>query len=140
MTSPFPGNTRRARIRIALAAFLALAVLAALVLLTNLPAADQPPGPASPEPSPPATSAPSPAAEGPAVETSSFSGSGDVADDAAIWVDPANPANSVVIADNKASKGGGIGVFGMDGKLVHFRPDGMIGNVDLRTGFPLSGR
>lgn len=140
MTSPSAGNTRRARIRIAVAVFLALAVLAALVLLTNLPAGDQVPGPASPEPSPPATSAPSPAAEGPAVETSSFSGSGDVADDAAIWVDPANPANSVVIADNKASKGGGIGVFGMDGKLVQFRPDGMIGNVDLRTGFPLSGK
>ncbi|GGI70322.1 phytase [Pseudarthrobacter scleromae] len=139
MTSPAAGNTRRTRIRIAVAALLALAVLAALVLITNLPSGDQPPGPASPEPSPPTTSAPAPAAGGPTVETSSFSGSGDVADDAAIWVDPANPANSVVIADNKADTGGGIGVFGMDGKLIHFRPDGKIGNVDLRTGFPLSG-
>ncbi|MFM9275093.1 phytase [Pseudarthrobacter sp. NKDBFgelt] len=139
MRSPAARNTRRTPIRIAVAALLAMAVLAALVLVTNLPSGDQPPGPASPEPSPPTTSAPAPAAGGPAVETSSFSGSGDVADDAAIWVDFANPANSVVIADNKADTGGGIGVFGMDGTMIHFRPDGKIGNVDLRTGFPLSG-
>ena len=44
-----------------------------------------------------------------------------------------------MIADNKASTGGGIGVFDMGGRLVQFRADGMIGNVDLRTGFPLSG-
>lgn len=73
------------------------------------------------------------------VETVDFAGSGDIADDAAIWVDPAAPANSVVIADNKASSGGGIGVFDMAGRLIQFRADGMIGNVDLRAGFPLSG-
>jgi 3-phytase len=76
----------------------------------------------------------------PVVETVGFSGSGDISDDSAIWVDPANPANSVVIADNKATSGGGIGVFGMDGKLIQFRQDGMIGNVDVRTSFPLAGQ
>ena len=75
----------------------------------------------------------------PALETESFSGSGDVSDDSAIWADPADPTNSVVIADNKSTSGGGIGVFDMNGKLIHFRPDGMIGNVDLRAGFPSSG-
>ncbi|MCO4256376.1 phytase [Pseudarthrobacter sp. HLT1-5] len=74
------------------------------------------------------------------VENAGFSGSGDISDDSAIWVDLANPANSVVVADNKATSGGGIGVFGMDGSLIHFRGDGMIGNVDLRPGFSLSGQ
>ncbi|HEU4668090.1 MAG TPA: phytase, partial [Arthrobacter sp.] len=69
-----------------------------------------------------------------------FSGSGDISDDSAIWVDQANPANSVVIADNKAASGGGVGVFGMDGKLIQFRGDGMIGNVDVRPGFSLAGQ
>lgn len=75
----------------------------------------------------------------PIVENVGFLGSGDISDDAAIWIDPANPANSAVIAGNKARSGGGIGVFGMDGKLIQFRADGMIGNVDLRTGFNSSG-
>ena len=72
------------------------------------------------------------------VETAGFSGSGDISDDSAIWVDPDDPSNSAVVADNK-SDDGGIGVFGMDGKLIDFRPDGKIGNVDLRPGFSLSG-
>ena len=76
----------------------------------------------------------------PVVENVGFSGSGDISDDSVIWLDPANPANSVVIADNKSTTGGGIGVFGMDGKLIQFRQDGMIGNVDLRTGFSLAGQ
>lgn len=74
----------------------------------------------------------------PALETEEFPGSGDISDDSAIWVDPATPANSVVIADAKAGSGGGIGVFDMNGKLLQFRADGKIGNVDLRPGFPTS--
>jgi 3-phytase len=72
----------------------------------------------------------------PRVENVGFSGSGDISDDAAIWVDSANPRRSVVIADNKADSGGGIGVFGMNGRLIQFKAEGRIGNVDLRTGFP----
>ncbi len=72
----------------------------------------------------------------PRLENVGFSGSGDIADDAAIWVDPADPRSSVVIAGNKDEDGGGIGVFDMDGKLLQFTVEGEIGNVDLRTGFP----
>jgi 3-phytase len=72
----------------------------------------------------------------PRLENVGFSGSGDISDDAAIWVDSDDPERSVVIADNKADAGGGIGVFGMNGKLIQFRGEGRIGNVDLRTGFP----
>jgi 3-phytase len=75
----------------------------------------------------------------PLLENASFSGSGDVADDTAIWVNPTSPGNSLVIADNKATSGGGAGVFDMNGSLLQFRQDGTIGNVDLRTDFPLSG-
>ena len=130
-----------------------LAVLLALTALCTPALIGCGPGPAPPPPgSPSATSAtptaaptpsPTPALADPtalpALETEGFSGSGDISDDSAIWVDPADPANSVVIADNKSSSGGGIGVFDMNGKLIHFRPDGMIGNVDLRAGFPSSG-
>ncbi|MEO3933321.1 phytase [Micrococcaceae bacterium Sec7.4] len=93
------------------------------------------PGPATPSPTP-ALADPKAV---PALETEAFSGSGDISDDSAIWIDPATPANSVVIADNKSKSGGGIGVFDMGGRLLQFRPDGMIGNVDLRAGFPSSG-
>jgi 3-phytase len=65
---------------------------------------------------------------------------GDVADDSAIWANPADPAHSAVIADNKDPAVGGIAVFDMAGQLLQFRQDGQIGNVDLRQGFPLGGR
>ncbi|KUM33026.1 phytase, partial [Arthrobacter sp. EPSL27] len=106
-----------------------------------------PPPPSSAAPSATATTGdggtPAPELEkptaAPVLETETFEGSGDISDDSAIWVDPADPGNSLVVADNKARSGGGIGLFDMSGKLVHFRPDGMIGNVDLRDGFPASG-
>lgn len=75
------------------------------------------------------------------VETAPFAGRGDIADDSAIWVDSAHPSRSVVIADDKAeaSKGGGIGVFDMRGRMLSFRADGKIGNVDVRSGFGVKG-
>jgi 3-phytase len=76
----------------------------------------------------------------PLIENTGFAGSGDISDDSAIWVNQANPGASVVIADNKADLGGGIGIFDMRGRLLQFRPDGKIGNVDLREGFSLGGR
>lgn len=75
----------------------------------------------------------------PTVETDVFPNTGDIADDSVIYADPTNPANSVVIADNKHNSGG-IGVFNMQGKSIQYRADGKIGNVDLRTGFPFGGR
>ena len=129
------------------AVLLALAALGVAALLGCGP--DTAPSPTGPPPTPTATGTPgstqpsSPALADPsalpALETEGFSGSGDISDDSAIWVDPVSPANSLVVADNKSSSDGGIGVFDMSGKLVQFRPDGMIGNVDLRAGFPSSG-
>ena len=79
------------------------------------------------------------------VETEAFPAGGtfdggDVADDSAIWVNPSDPARSAVIADNKDPATGGIAVFDMAGKLLQFRQDGQIGNVDLRQGVSLGGR
>jgi 3-phytase len=57
----------------------------------------------------------------------------------AIWADPTDPSRSVVIAASKASSGGGIGVFDLSGHMLQFRPDGQIGNIDIRPQFPLGG-
>lgn len=81
-----------------------------------------------------------PAAPKPTVETAVFGSSGDIADDSAIYANPTEPSLSVVIADNKDETTGGIGVFDMQGQLLQFRPDGMIGNVDVRPEFLLGGR
>ena len=69
----------------------------------------------------------------------SFDG-GDVADDSAIWANPTDPAASAVIADNKDPTTGGIAVYDMAGRLLQFRQDGQIGNVDLRQDVALGGR
>jgi 3-phytase len=76
----------------------------------------------------------------PAVETESLPGSGDVADDSAIWVNEADPARSVVVAGSKSESDGGVAVFDMQGRLRQFLAGGKIGNVDLRVGFRLGGR
>lgn len=77
----------------------------------------------------------------PTVETVSYSGmSGDISDDSAIYANPTDPSKSVVVADNKASSGGGIAVFDMQGKMLQFRKDGKIGNVDLRSNVMLGGQ
>jgi 3-phytase len=135
----------RTQLRIFVATLLALAAGVAYFLLSNAPTTPRPNDGSAPSPTSSVSPAPTPVPALsdplalPVVETDGFSGSGDISDDAAIWVDPANATNSLVVADNKAASGGGIGVFGMDGKLIQFRPDGMIGNVDLRSGFPSSG-
>ena len=75
-----------------------------------------------------------------AVETVALPGSGDIADDTAVWLNPAAPEASVVIADSKSETAGGIIVFDMAGKMLQFLPSGKIGNVDLRGSFPLGGK
>ena len=76
----------------------------------------------------------------PVAETQVFpAGSGDIADDSAIWFDPADPARSVVLADSKASTSGGIAVLDLQGRLLQFLAGGQIGNVDLRDDVPLGG-
>ncbi len=63
------------------------------------------------------------------VETVPMQDVEDAADDPAIWIDSENPANSVIIGTNKQR---GLGVYALDGKLLAFRDDGRMNNVDLR--------
>jgi 3-phytase len=73
----------------------------------------------------------------PTVETAPVETGGDAADDPAIWIDPADPAQSVIIGTQKQS---GLYVYGLDGKVLQYLPDGRMNNVDLRSGFRLGGR
>ena len=73
----------------------------------------------------------------PTVETTPVETGGDAADDPAIWINPVDPAQSVVIGTQKQS---GLYVYDLDGKVLQFLPDGRMNNVDLRNGFRLGGR
>ena len=73
----------------------------------------------------------------PTVETTPVETGGDAADDPAIWINPADPAQSVVIGTQKQS---GLYVYDLEGKVLQFLPDGRMNNVDLRNGFRLGGR
>lgn len=67
-------------------------------------------------------------------ETQNFaSGTGDIADDPAIWVNPTNPSQSVVIGSKKAASGGGLGVYDLSGAEIQFLAAGEVNNVDIRT-------
>lgn len=57
------------------------------------------------------------------------------ADDPAIWVNPADPAASLVLGTDKSK---GLYVFDMTGKEVAFLEDGELNNVDIRP-FTLNG-
>jgi 3-phytase len=71
------------------------------------------------------------------VETVAVPSFGDAADDPAIWANPANPGQSLVVATDKK---GGLFVYDMQGKVVQWLRDGKINNVDLREGFQLGGK
>jgi 3-phytase len=71
------------------------------------------------------------------VETAPVPDGGDAADDPAIWINPANPAESTIIGTNKR---GGLAVYDLAGKQLQYLPDGRLNNVDLRVGFPLGGK
>jgi 3-phytase len=73
----------------------------------------------------------------PTVETDPSHGSGDTADDMAIWVHPSDPSLSLVIGDDKD---GGLMVWGLDGKELQYVEGTKYSNVDLRYNFPLAGR
>ena len=72
-----------------------------------------------------------------AVETEPVSTGGDSADDATLWVNPADPALSLVIGTNKKR---GLAVYDLSGKEIQFLADGQLNNVDHRDDFPLDGR
>lgn len=63
--------------------------------------------------------------------------SGDIADTPAIWVDPGDASRSVILGSRKASTGGGIDVYGLDGARLGFLAAGEINNVAVRD---LKGR
>ena len=74
------------------------------------------------------------------VETEPVSHSGDIADDAKIWVHPSEPNRSVIIGTDKHSTDGGVAVYDLDGKQIYFAQDGKMNNVDVRYNFPLGGK
>ena len=57
----------------------------------------------------------------------------DAADDPEIWVDPADRSRGVIFGTDKQA---GLYVYGLDGKVRAFLPEGRLNNVDLRDGFP----
>jgi 3-phytase len=71
------------------------------------------------------------------VETAPVPDGGDAADDPAIWINPANPAESTIIGTNKR---GGLAVYDLAGKQLQYLADGRMNNVDLRAGFALGGK
>ncbi len=71
------------------------------------------------------------------VETAPVPNAGDAADDPAIWVDPKDPARSLIIGTDKQ---GGLAVYDLEGKELQYVADGRVDNVDLRDGFLLGGQ
>lgn len=71
-----------------------------------------------------------------AIETASVAGTGDAADDPAIWVAP-EPADSLVFGTDKDN---GIYVYTMTGEEHAYLPEGRLNNVDVRYGFDLGDR
>lgn len=68
------------------------------------------------------------------VETEPMQTGGDSADDATLWIDPSDPARSLIIGTNKQR---GLVVYDLTGKEIQFLPDGRMNNVDHRDGFQL---
>jgi 3-phytase len=73
----------------------------------------------------------------PALETPPAQTWGDAADDPAIWVNPRDATQSVVIATDKNL---GLYVYDLDGRLLQMLPDGRMNNVDVRDGIEVDGR
>jgi myo-inositol-hexaphosphate 3-phosphohydrolase len=79
------------------------------------------------------TSTPGSFTASPVIETQEFpSGSGDIADDSAIWRNPSDPSQSWILADDKADSGGGIASYDLTGTRRQFLAAGKIGNIDVR--------
>jgi 3-phytase len=91
------------------------------------------PTPTSPPNQPPGTVKPVAAA----VETDPVPSGKDAADDPAIWVNPADPAQSTIIGTDKK---GGLTVYDLAGNQLQYLPDGYVNNVDLRPNLPLNGQ
>ncbi|SHH13241.1 phytase [Massilia sp. CF038] len=73
----------------------------------------------------------------PQVQTEPVARLGDVADDPAIWVHPADPAGSRVLGTNKKQ---GLMVYDMTGRQTQFLESGRLNNVDLRQQVRFDGQ
>ena len=60
----------------------------------------------------------------------------DAADDPAIWRNPADPAQSLIVGTDKKA---GLYVYGLDGKTRDFLDAGRVNNVDLKDGVTIDG-
>jgi 3-phytase len=69
------------------------------------------------------------------VETTPVPSADDAADDPAVWVDPADPARSLIVATDKKA---GLELYDLSGRELQRLPDGRMNNVDLRAGFRFS--
>ena len=76
---------------------------------------------------------------GATVETAPMHGSGDAADDPAIWIHPTDPSKSTIIGTDKSTDGHGLVVYDLSGRELFYYPDGRMNNVDVRYNFPLGG-
>ena len=74
------------------------------------------------------------------VETDPVAGERDAADDMAIWVNPWDRSQSLVIGTDKAADA--LEVYDLSGHRLQRIPDrnGSVNNVDVRSGFPLAGQ
>ena len=61
----------------------------------------------------------------------------DAADDPAVWVDPDDASNSLIVGANKRES---LSVFRLDGQRVSERQTGGSNNVDIRDGISIGGR
>ncbi|HYH51947.1 MAG TPA: phytase [Acidimicrobiia bacterium] len=74
------------------------------------------------------------------IETPPVEGERDAADDMAIWVNPWDRSQSLVIGTDKAAKN--LEVYDLAGQRLQRIPDAnqSVNNVDIRYGFPLGGQ
>ncbi len=63
-------------------------------------------------------------------ETPAVASSEDAADDPAIWVNPSDPSQSLVLGTDKQA---GLYIYSLDGAPLQFLPVGKVNNVDVRT-------
>jgi 3-phytase len=68
-------------------------------------------------------------------ETQPVAATTDAADDPAIWVNPADPAQSTIIGTDKRN---GLVVYDLSGQIIQTINIGRLNNVDLRPGFVLA--
>jgi 3-phytase len=70
-------------------------------------------------------------------ETTPVGRYGDAADDPAIWVNKAKPAQSLILGTDKKA---GLNVYNLQGQRLQFLPVGRVNNVDIRYGVNINGK